>query len=125
MDNLSSFLESISQNSDFNAELSKRGGYITFSNSGRRGSIKSFQIGLDSILQTLKDILMHLDVFGDLVKYDETSWRDNGAAYTLSVLPGSDISPLSGKSFGMILRDAHTDRGRRFHVSSFPLHRGI
>lgn len=81
MDNLSSFLESISQNSDFNAELSKRGGYITFSNSGRRGSIKSFQIGLDSILQTLKDILMHLDVFGDLVKYDETSWRDNGAAY--------------------------------------------
>ena len=50
---------------------------------------------------------------------------DNGAAYTLSVLPGSDISPLSGKSFGMILRDAHTDRGRRFHVSSFPLHRGI
>ena len=81
MDNLYSFLENISKNSSFNAELSKRGGYITFSNSGRRGEIKFFQIGLDNILQTLKDILDHLDVFGSLTEYKEKAWRDNGYEY--------------------------------------------
>ena len=68
MNELHSFLESISQNSDFNAELSKKGGYITFSNSGRRGGIKYFQIGLENILQTLQDILNHLDVFQDITE---------------------------------------------------------
>lgn len=81
MKELYTFLETISQNSDFNAELSKRGGFITFSNSGRRGGIKYFQIGLDSILQTLKDILTHLDVFKNTTDYVEKDWRDNGSGY--------------------------------------------
>lgn len=81
MNELHSFLESISQNSDFNAELSKKGGYITFSNSGRRGGIKYFQIGLENILQTLQDILNHLDVFQNITEYEEKAWRDNGAEY--------------------------------------------
>ncbi len=81
MNDLYSFLENVSQNSDFNAELSKRGGFVTFSNSGKRGGIKYFQIGLDNILQTLKDILEHLDVFCHLTKYKEKEWRDNGSAY--------------------------------------------
>lgn len=81
MNDLYSFLENVSQNSDFNAELSKRGGFVTFSNSGKRGGIKYFQIGLDNILQTLKDILEHLDVFCDLTKYKEKDWRDNGSTY--------------------------------------------
>lgn len=68
-------------NSDFKAALSNRGGFITFSNSGRRGGIKFFQIGLDSILQTLKDILNHLESFIHITEYEETPWRNNGSEY--------------------------------------------
>lgn len=81
MKDLFSFLNEASCNSDFKATLSGRGGFITFSNSGRRGGTKFFQIGLDNILQTLKDILVNLESFKGLTEYDETSWRNNGSAY--------------------------------------------
>ncbi|MBR3918895.1 MAG: hypothetical protein IKJ59_09190 [Clostridia bacterium] len=81
MKELYSFLDSISNNSDFKAELSKKGGYVTFSNSGRRGGAKYFQIGLENILQTLRDILDHLDVFQNLTEYEEKAWRDNGSEF--------------------------------------------
>ncbi|MDE5561435.1 MAG: AAA family ATPase [Bacteroidaceae bacterium] len=81
MNDLFSFLSDVSKNSDFKAKLSERGGYITFSNSGRRGGTKFFQIGLDNILQTLKDILTNLNVFNSMTEYDETPWRDNGSKY--------------------------------------------
>ena len=81
MMNLYSFLSNASNISDFKAELCNRGGYLTFSNSGRRGDVKYFQIGLDNILQTLNDILNHLDVFHKLTSYDETEWRNNGSNY--------------------------------------------
>lgn len=81
MKDLFSFLNEASCNSDFKATLSRRGGFITFSNSGRRGGTKFFQIGLDNILQTLKDILVNLESFKGLTEYDETSWRNNGSAY--------------------------------------------
>ena len=81
MKDLFSFLNNASDTSDFKAKLSERGGFITFSNSGRRGGIKFFQIGLDNILQTLKDILNHIEVFKNLTKYEETPWRNNGSEY--------------------------------------------
>ena len=81
MKDLFTFLNEVSVNSDFKAELSNRGGFITFSNSGRRGGVKYFQIGLDNILQTLKDILNCLPVFRVLSEYNETQWRDNGAEF--------------------------------------------
>ena len=81
MKDLFTFLNEVSVNSDFKAELSNRGGFITFSNSGRRGGVKYFQIGLDNILQTLKDILNCLPVFSVLSEYNETQWRDNGAEF--------------------------------------------
>lgn len=81
MKDLFSFLNEVSGNSDFKATLSERGGFITFSNSGRRGGSKFFQIGLDNILQTLKDILINIETFKNLTEYDETSWRNNGAEY--------------------------------------------
>lgn len=81
MMNLNSFLLNASNLSDFKAELCNRGGYLTFSNSGRRGDVKYFQIGLDNILQTFNDILNHLDVFCKLTSYDETEWRNNGSNY--------------------------------------------
>lgn len=81
MKDLFSFLNNASDTSDFKAKLSERGGFITFSNSGRCGGIKFFQIGLDNILQTLKDILNHIEVFKNLTKYEETPWRNNGSEY--------------------------------------------
>ena len=81
MMDLFTFLKSASENSDFKAELSARGGYITFSNSGRRNGAKFFQIGLDSILQTLKDMHEHLDVFNKITTYVESPWRNNGSKY--------------------------------------------
>lgn len=81
MKDLFTFLKEVSGNSDFKAELSNRGGFITFSNSGRRSGVKYFQIGLDNILQTLKDILNCLPVFSVLSEYNETQWRDNGAEF--------------------------------------------
>lgn len=81
MKDLYSFLDEQSQNSSFNAELSKRGGFITFSNSGKRGEIKYFQIGLDSILQTLKDILDNLNEFNTISEYEEKAWRDKGSGF--------------------------------------------
>lgn len=81
MVDLFTYLKDLSNNSDFKADLSTRGGFITFSNSGRRGSVKYFQIGLDNIIQTLKDIHAHLDVFKQITEYDETPWRNNGSEY--------------------------------------------
>ncbi len=81
MKDLFSFLNNASNSSDFKAKLSERGGFITFSNSGRRGGIKFFQIGLDNILQTLKDILDNIEIFRNLTEYEETPWRNNGSEY--------------------------------------------
>lgn len=81
MTDLFTYLKNLSEDSIFKAELSKRGGFITFSNSGRRGGVKYFQIGLDSIIQTLKDINAHLDIFEKITEYDETPWRNNGSMY--------------------------------------------
>ena len=81
MESLLNFLHDESISSPFRAELSHRGGYITFSNSGRRGDTKYFQIGIDSILTTLKDILNNIVVFSHIQDYDEKPWRDNGSIY--------------------------------------------
>lgn len=81
MESLLNFLHDESISSPFRAELSDRGGYITFSNSGRRGDTKYFQIGIDSILTTLKDILNNISVFSRIQDYDEKPWRDNGSIY--------------------------------------------
>ncbi len=81
MYDLFSTLETLSRNSDFSATLSERGGYITFSNSGRRGGTKYFQIGLDSLLQTLRDILANLPAFSGMSDYVESDWRNNGSEY--------------------------------------------
>lgn len=79
MKDLVSYLSSASVEDQFKSSLSPRGGYITFSNSGRRGESKQFQIGLDSIIATLHDIKRHTQSFVD--HYDEKAWRDAGTIY--------------------------------------------
>lgn len=81
MKDLYTELEHLSKDSDFSATLSQRGGYVTFSNSGRRGGTKYFQIGLDNLLQTLKDILEHITEFAGMTEYVESDWRNNGSEY--------------------------------------------
>lgn len=81
MGDLFSVLNALSQQSSFSASLCKRGGYITFSNSGRRGDSKCFSIGIDSLIQTLKDILNNSSIFNGMTEYVESEWRNNGAKY--------------------------------------------
>lgn len=68
-------------NGEFNASLGESGGYITFSNSGRRGNIKYFQISLDSLKKTIEDILDNISIFENIQDYVEKNWRDNGSSY--------------------------------------------
>lgn len=77
MNNLSNFLAT--EPSEFGAELGHKGGYIKFSNSGKRGGIKSFHISLEALAETLQNIRDHINKFEPLQTYKEESWRDSGA----------------------------------------------
>ena len=79
--NLFDFLNQKAIVSPFKSYLSERGGYITFSNSGQRGSVKYFFLGLDSLINTLKDILENLNEFSSHQNYVEGEWRDLGSQY--------------------------------------------
>lgn len=74
---LNEFFESV--NSNFGSALAERGGYITFSNTGKRGEVKHFCIGLDSVIQTLKDL--HINFASFKSDYVEKEWRDAGSLY--------------------------------------------
>ena len=67
--------------SKFVAVLAKRGGYITFSNSGKGGDRKFFTLSLDSFLQILKDISSNLNAFHGHEEYVEREWRDLGSRF--------------------------------------------
>jgi len=68
-------------NSKFTAQLSNRGGYITFSNSGKAGNKKYFTLSLESFLMCLKDILDNYSSFIGNENYEEKQWRDLGSKY--------------------------------------------
>ena len=77
MNNLSNFLAT--EPSRFGAELGHKGGYIKFSNSGKRSGTKSFHISLEALAETLQNIRDHINKFESLQTYEEKSWRDSGA----------------------------------------------
>lgn len=68
------------KDSKFTAELSTKGGYIIFSNSGQRGK-KYFTLSLESFLTMLKDILQNHSKFEGHENYVERDWRDLGSKY--------------------------------------------
>ncbi|MCH7408942.1 hypothetical protein MM239_06020 [Belliella sp. DSM 111904] len=68
-------------NSKFKAELSDKGGYITFSNSSSGGNKKYFTLSLESFLACLKDILNNHASFSGHEKYVEKEWRDLGSQF--------------------------------------------
>lgn len=102
MTNLNSFLIDSSTKDAFKSSLSSRGGYITFSNSGRRGESKQFQISLDSIIQSLRDILDNIEAFKSLTQYDERAWREAGTSY-FSDLVANAMSASQTKPFFVML----------------------
>ena len=65
----------IDNETNFRASLSSRGGYVTFSNSGRRGT-KYFSLGIDSLIKCFEDILNNIDHFEKGQEYEEKQWRD-------------------------------------------------
>lgn len=71
--------------SKFTAELSKKGGYITFSNSGKGGNKKYFTLSIESFLMCLIDISNNLSEFLGHEKYIEKEWRDLGSEFYTDV----------------------------------------
>lgn len=67
--------------SKFVAELSEKGGYINFSNSGKGGDKKFFTLSLESFLVCLKDIIDNHSIFLGNENYVEKNWRELGSQY--------------------------------------------
>jgi hypothetical protein len=78
---LKQYLENKNTTSAFSASLSDFGGNITFSNSGKRGSVKEFTLGLFSFISILKDIKLNINSFRRHKNYVEKDWRDLGSEY--------------------------------------------
>lgn len=75
------FSEFENDSSKFTAELSRKGGYIKFSNSGRGREQKFFELSLDSFLTCLKDIYNNHSSFVQHAQYVESDWRSLGNDY--------------------------------------------
>ena len=67
--------------SSFTATQSDVGGNITFSNSGKRGTVKEFTLGLDSFITIIKDIKSNINSFRAHKNYIEKEWRDLGSEF--------------------------------------------
>jgi hypothetical protein len=80
---LQKYLNQINTQSIHKSELNDRGGYITITNAGRgSGTSKSFPLGLDSFIMTLKDILENISVFETEGVYSEDNWRNLAANFS-------------------------------------------
>lgn len=90
MKNLSDFLKT--ESSSFGAKLGDTGGYIEFSNSGKRGGTKSFHISLEALNDTLKDIRRNINKFEKMQTYEEKPWRDCGAEYFTNSVANATIT---------------------------------
>ena len=79
--NLLDFTQIENLNSKFTAELEKRGGNITFSNSKKGGNRKLFNLSLETFLNCLKDIKNNISEFIGHEDYVEKEWRDLGSQF--------------------------------------------
>jgi energy-coupling factor transporter ATP-binding protein EcfA2 len=78
---LKEYFENKNRTSNFAVSLSEVGGNITFSNSGKRGAVKSFTLGLESFITTINDIKENIIEFQLHKEYIEKNWRDLGSEY--------------------------------------------
>lgn len=72
---LSAYLGGI-HNTKFDAALGEKGGYLVFSNSGQRDTVKSFTISLSALLAGFIDIQQNIETFAPHQQYNEDSWRE-------------------------------------------------
>ncbi|MEI7455273.1 MAG: hypothetical protein WCK93_00995 [Nitrosomonadales bacterium] len=79
-DSFTGFLDEL-KDKEFIAELGGKGGYLTFSNSGIRGSVKKFTISLEAFLSGFVDIQNNLDKFTLHQRYVEGEWRELGGCF--------------------------------------------
>lgn len=94
---LNNFFASVAPKSKFSAILENKGGYINFSNSGRRDSVKYFTLGLHSFYRCVEDIKDNLHEFSDYTKYSEKEWRDLGAQFFMDD-PANAMSTVQTKA---------------------------
>jgi hypothetical protein len=78
---LKEYLEIKNTSSSFTSSISDVGGNITFSNSGKRGTVKEFTLGLDSFITIIKDIKSNINSFKRHKNYVEKEWRDLGSEF--------------------------------------------
>jgi 5-methylcytosine-specific restriction protein B len=76
---LGDYLTSISTG-DETAGLGDSGGYVNFTNSGRRGK-KEFTLSLASVLRGFEDIQKNIHEFAKGQTYVEGTWRELGAKF--------------------------------------------
>lgn len=118
MNNLSHFLAT--ESSEFGAELGQTGGYIRFSNSGKRGGSKSFHIGLESLAKTLQDICDHIGEF--VPSYEEKPWRDAGAKFFTDGVANATITVQTKPLFSTLsklIKWANPDKYAGIDADSF------
>lgn len=79
MENINDYLTSLS--SDFKLKVTTSAGYFTFSNSGRRDSIKEFSLGIPEVISMLEEIYTNYGSFKSHNRYIEGEWRSLGADF--------------------------------------------
>jgi hypothetical protein len=94
---LKEYLHKKNTTSLFTTSMSDIGGSVTFSNSGRRGTVKEFTLGLDSFISILNDIKSNIDYFKQHENYTEGEWRNLGGTY-FSDGPANAMSAVQTKA---------------------------
>ena len=107
---LSPFLRDVS--SEFDVVLTG-GVYLRFSNSGRRGETKWFNLGLAEILTTLRDIKMHHDDFAGASRWEEKIWRDLGPRYFSDDAAKSFVTVQTKPIFTILAKIIHWANGHK------------
>lgn len=75
MHSLQEYLSEASEHSSFKCNVEWNGGFINFTNSGKRDSVKEFTLAVSSFLEGLKSILDNLEEFEAIKNYNEDNWR--------------------------------------------------
>jgi hypothetical protein len=100
-----------STSSDFKLNL-MAGGHLSLCNSGRRGDIKEFNLGLVELKQIFTDIVTNIDQFAGRQNYEEKDWRDLGGSYFSNRVASSLIMVQTKPVFTALAKTIHWATGK-------------
>ena len=100
MENLATYLESISDKTRFKLSYPSSKGYLILGNSGRGSESKEFALPLISLANALEDILENISSFPS--RYDEKEWRKLVSQYVNDVLVKSLVQSQTKAFFETI-----------------------